>query len=237
MFCKTGGRDKLRYKVYISVIVLMCLSTIPSHSSRWVLRSWSSTPSSSSAKAGLHAALTEPPSFWSCLAPSCLWAMFVFHSPSRTWGTDLWRRLNPWSCPHLHLSQPPATGMSNPTELSRTLPNAAVEGAPGTASGRMASASEERVETGMGVEGAPMWKMEISCSGKEGQFLKVRLPAVQKLAPVSHQEAGSEDGLPPKVEKWKNQRRSHPWPCPNLPSSLMRWKSALREGRILASEG
>lgn len=40
--------------------------------SRWAWRSCWNTPSSSLAKAGLHAARTGPPSFWSCLVPSFL---------------------------------------------------------------------------------------------------------------------------------------------------------------------
>lgn len=68
-------------------------------------------------------------------------------------------------------------------------------------SGRMASANGGAVEVGTGVDGEPMWKTGMSCLGIEGQFLKVRLPAVQKLAPVSHQEAERGGGQPLKVEK------------------------------------
>lgn len=93
----------------------------------------------------------------------------------------------------------PASSHLKPTELSQTLPKATVEEAPGTASGKTASASEGRVEVGMGVEGATMWKMEISCLGKE--FLKVRWSTALMLAPVSHQGVERGDGLPPKVGK------------------------------------
>lgn len=68
-------------------------------------------------------------------------------------------------------------------------------------SGKMVSANGGVVEVGTGMDGEPMWKMGMSCLGKESQFLKVRLPAVQKLAPVSHQEAERGGGQPLKVEK------------------------------------